>query len=239
MFKALLKSRCITDARRPRPVPELTFYGYYGKPITLILRIASLALISVLGGIVLLFPATAQVPAAPLPPAPTAAPSHILAPHEVIEIKVFQEPDLTTSTRIPANGRITFPLIGEVVVGGKSVQEVTQTIHERLEARFLVNPQVSVAVLEQAQRIFTVLGQVQRPGTYRFPERQSLDLLQVIGIAGGYTRLADPGKITIKRQKQGGENVVRVDGKRLASNQNAAAVAIESGDLITVGERLF
>jgi protein involved in polysaccharide export with SLBB domain len=168
-------------------------------------------------------------------PATTVA-SHVLVPSELIEIKVFQEPDLDTTVRIPEDGRIVFPLLGEVTLSGKTVQEATRIIRDRLQARFLVNPQVSITVTEQAKRLFTVLGQVQHPGTYRFPERQSLDLLQVIGIAGGYTRLADPSKIRIKRQADG--KVIRIDGNRLAKG-GADAVAIVAGDLITVEERLF
>jgi polysaccharide export outer membrane protein len=167
------------------------------------------------------------------------ASSHILAPDELIEIKVFQEPELTTSTRIPDDGRINFPLIGDVTVAGKSVQQATRMIQDRLGARFLVNPQVTIAVIEPAKRLFTVLGQVQRPGTYRFPDRQSLDLMQVIGIAGGYTRLADPAKITVKRRVSGKETVFRVDGKRLATDQNSTPFVVNDGDLVTVGERIF
>ncbi len=103
----------------------------------------------------------------------------------------------------------------------------------------MVNPQVTLSVMEEAKRLFTVLGQVQRPGTYRFPERQELDLVQVIGIAGGYTRIADPAKITVKRRSNREETVLRVDGTRLARDQKSRAFTVESGDLITVGERLF
>ena len=84
-----------------------------------------------------------------------------------------------------------------------------------------------------------MIGQVQRPGTYRFPERQGLDLVQVIGIAGGYTRLANPSRITVKRRVAGKETVIRVDGKRLARDENAAPFPVESGDVITVAERIF
>jgi protein involved in polysaccharide export with SLBB domain len=166
-------------------------------------------------------------------------PSHVLVPGEFIQIKVFQEPDLDTAVRIPGNGYVNFPLIGEVALAGQSVQQATRVIHDRLQARFLVNPQVSIAVLEPAKRLFTVLGQVQRPGTYRFPEQQNLDLLQVIGIAGGYTRLADPGTIIVKRRIDGSERVIRLDGKRLARGENAEPFSMMSGDVITVGERLF
>lgn len=177
---------------------------------------------------------------APAPAAePGAAPGHILAPNELVEIKVFQEPELDTTIRIPADGRITFPLVGEIIIAGKSVQQATRLIRDRLEARFLVNPQVRIAVLEEAKRLFTVIGQVQRPGTYRFPERQDLDIIQVIGIAGGYTRLANASRITVKRRVDGKETVFRVDGKRLARDEKAAPFPVEAGDIITVGERLF
>jgi protein involved in polysaccharide export with SLBB domain len=166
-------------------------------------------------------------------------PSHVLVPGELIQIKVFQEPDLDTAVRIPGNGYVNFPLIGEVALAGQSVQQATRVIHDRLQARFLVNPQVSITVVEPIKRLFTVLGQVQRPGTYRFPEQQNLDLLQVIGIAGGYTRLADPGTIIVKRRIDGSERVIRLDGKRLARGENAEPFSMMSGDVITVGERLF
>ena len=166
-------------------------------------------------------------------------PNHVLVPDELVEINVFQEPDLDTAVRIPGDGRITFPLIGEIALTGQSVQQETRLIHDRLQARFLVNPQVSIAVLEPAKRLFTVLGQVQRPGTYRFPEQQNLDLLQVIGIAGGYTRVADPGRIIVKRRVDGLERIIRLDGKRLAREENVEPFSIMIGDVITVGERLF
>jgi len=167
--------------------------------------------------------------------------SHVLLPGELIQIKVFQEPDLDTSVRIPGDGYVNFPLIGEVALAGQSVQQAARMIRDRLQTRFLVNPQVSITVLEPAKRLFTVLGQVQRPGTYRFPatEQQNLDLLQVIGIAGGYTRLADPGRIIVKRRIDGSEKVMRLDGKRLARGENVEPFLIMSGDVITVGERLF
>ena len=180
--------------------------------------------------------ACAQSPAQPVS---ISQLSHVLVPGEFIQIKVFQEPDLDTSVRIPGDGHVNFPLIGEVSLAGQSVQQATRVIHDRLQSRFLVNPQVSIAVLEPAKRLFTVLGQVQRPGTYRFPEQQELDLLQVIGIAGGYTRLADPGRIIIKRRIDGSAKIFRLDGKRLARGESGEPFSIISGDVITVGERLF
>jgi protein involved in polysaccharide export with SLBB domain len=176
---------------------------------------------------------------APAPQVNTSQPSHILLPGEFVQIKVFQEPDLDTSVRIPGDGIVNFPLIGEVSLAGQSVQQATRVIHDRLQARFLVNPQVSIAVLEPAKQLITILGQVQRPGTYRLPEQQGLDLLQVIGLAGGYTRLADPGRIVVKRRIAGSGKIIRLDGKRLARSESGEPFSIRTGDVITVGERLF
>ena len=165
------------------------------------------------------------------------SPNHVLAANESIQIKVFNEPDLDTSLRIAEDGKITFPLIGEVSLGGLTVQKASALMRDRLAARFLVNPQVSISLVEMNRRLFTVLGQVQRPGTYRFPDHGSLSLVQVVGIAGGYTRLANPARIIVKRVP--GDQVFKLDGKRMASDAGTKPFMIQSGDIITIGERLF
>ena len=167
------------------------------------------------------------------------APSYSIGPQDVVEIKVYQEQDLDTTARISDDGKINFPLIGDVVVTGKTEQQAARLIRDRLQARFLVDPQVTVTVVQPNKRLFTVLGQVQRPGTYRFPDREALNLIQVIGIAGGYTRLADLGRITVKRNEAGRDVVFRLDAKRMARDQSTKAFLVVPGDLITVGERAF
>ena len=171
-------------------------------------------------------------------PAPAIAGDHILVPNELIEIKVFQEPDLSTAARIREDGKINMALVGEVELAGKTVQEATRAIREGLEAKFLVNPQVTVTIVEHARKLFTILGQVQRAGTYKFPDRESLNLIQAIGIAGGYTAIADPARITLKRLVNGRQSVLKLDAKRMAKD-GSAPLDIQSGDIITVGERLF
>ena len=170
---------------------------------------------------------------------PATAPNYVLAANDLLEIKVFQEADLDTTARISGDGKLNFPLIGEVAIGGKTVQQGTRLIRDRLEARFLVDPQVTIRVLEPVKRLFTVLGQVQRPGTYRFPDRETLNLIQVIGVAGGYSRLADPTRVTVKRRTDGKESVFRLDAKRMARDETIKAFEVAPGDMIVVGERLF
>jgi len=134
---------------------------------------------------------------------------------------------------------ITFPLIGNVKIGGLTVGDATDKIRTLLNARFLVNPQVTMTVLIYANRTFTVLGQVQKPGTYTMHDKGSIDLMQAIGTAGGYTRLANKSKITLKRKENGKDIVVDLDGKKMANDRETPQFIVLPGDIITVAESLF
>jgi polysaccharide export outer membrane protein len=162
-----------------------------------------------------------------------------LSPGDLIYVKVFQEDDLCSSLRIGEDGTITFPLIGEVKVGGLTVSEATQTIYAPLNARFLVNPQISVTVLSFTDRHVTVLGQVQHAGDYNLKEQDSVDLLEAIGLAGGFTRLADTTNVKIRRVHNGQATIIRVNANKIATDSGASDIQILPGDTITVQERIF
>ncbi len=141
--------------------------------------------------------------------------------------------------RVARDGTITFPLVGAVKVGGKSPQEAAELIRDRLARGYLINPQVTVNVLEYTKYRLTVLGQVQKPGSYDFPDRERLTLLEAIGLAGGYTRGANPSKVVIKRLVNGQEKVFQVDAKTMASQGSAKGFEVQPGDVITVAESIF
>ena len=164
--------------------------------------------------------------------------NYILAPNDMIQVKVFQEDDLLSMLRISKDNTVTFPLIGVVRIGGHSQQDAARIIQDALAKDYLVNPQVNVTVIQYSKRHFTVLGQVQKPGSYDIPDREQITLLQAIGTAGGYTRIADPARITLKRSVGGKESVIKLDAKRMA-NENGSAFEILPGDVITVGESIF
>jgi polysaccharide export outer membrane protein len=163
-----------------------------------------------------------------------------LLPKDTVHVKVFQEEDLETTARIDNDGNIFFPLLGKAKIGGQTVQEATDTIQKAL-LTYLVNPQVSVEIISYAKQHFTILGQVNKPGIFDFPDEGSLDLLEALGMAGGYTKIANPSKILIKRVVNGQETIIKVDGKKvLDPHNNAVAVpAILPGDTINVGEAIF
>ncbi len=161
-----------------------------------------------------------------------------LNPGDLVEIKVFQEDDLLTTTRIAKDGTISFPLLGTVQIGGKTIPAATAHIRDLLDARFLVNPQVTITLQGFDKRRFTVLGQVQKPGTYSMLYQDSIDLLEAIGTAGGFTRIADQSSITLKRIVAGNEQIIKLNAKAMARNKGKT-VEVLPGDIITVGESVF
>jgi polysaccharide export outer membrane protein len=187
----------------------------------------------------------AQDAAPAAPPAATQAmeagtvANYRLSPNDLIYVKVFQEDDLNSTLRVAEDGTIIFPLIGSVKIGGQSVDSATKTIRDLLNARFLVNPQVTVTVLGYANRHITVLGQVQKPGDYNLRDQGSISLLQAVGMAGGFTRLANSANIIVKRQVDGAEKILHLNGKTMASDTQSDPFVVVPGDTITVTERFF
>jgi polysaccharide export outer membrane protein len=156
----------------------------------------------------------------------------------VLRVKVFQEDDLTTEMRLGKDGSATFPLLGVINLGGKTVDEAAATIRELLGKDYLVNPQVTLTVTEYAKRRFTVLGQVQKPGSFDIPSEESVTLLQAIAMAGGFSRLAVQSKVTITRTV-GGKKTLTVDVKSAANDPGTKPFEILPYDTIFVAERIF
>ena len=165
--------------------------------------------------------------------------NYLISPNDLVIVTVFQEDDLAMKARVANDGTITVPLIGSVRIGGKSVDEAGQMIRTRFAKGYLVNPQVNVSITEFAKRLFTVLGQVQKGGTFEFPNQNPLDLLQAIGMAGGYNGKADPGKVIVKRQVNGKDTVYKLNAKAMAGDKEAKPFEVLPGDTITVSESIF
>ena len=174
-----------------------------------------------------------------VPKALPDAKTYVLSPNDLVQMRVYQEEDLETKARIAKDGTVTIPLIGVVQIGGKTVEEATGLIRELLDKDYLVNPQITLTVTEYAKRRFTVLGQVQKPGTYEIPNEESVTLLQAVAMAGGYTRLANPGKITLTRVVGAQKTMLTLDGRAMASDNSTKSFTVMPEDTITVAERIF
>jgi len=166
-----------------------------------------------------------------------SAPSdYRLATDDQIAMEVYGEEELRSAVRLNADGTASLPLLGPVHLAGLTLNQAVARLTELYGKDYLLNPKVNVMLIGYAKRRFAVLGQVNRPGSYEMPEGSpsGIDVLEAIAIAGGYTRIAAPQRISVKRRNQ----VLRVDAKRLA-RENGNGFRIEPGDTITVGESIF
>lgn len=173
----------------------------------------------------------------PFPAAAQNQAEHVLGPNDSIEVRVFQEPDLDARVTLGQDGKVNLPLIGEVSVGGLTVNDASRAIAQKYKGGYLVNPNITVTMGDYAKRRFTILGAVNKPGSFFFPAGESVNLLQAIGMAGGYSRVASPSKITIKRGNA--RAPLKVDAKKMAESGTAATFMIQPSDIITVGESIF
>jgi len=118
-------------------------------------------------------------------PAVEKGAEYLLGPGDVIRISVFQSPDLLLETRVSENGSISYPLIGNVKVGGLALSVAEAKIAKLLkDGGFVVQPQVSILLLQIRGNQVAVLGQVNRPGRYPL-ETANTRLSDMLSQAGG------------------------------------------------------
>lgn len=163
----------------------------------------------------------------------------VLSPNDEIVMTVYQEDDLKTTTTIDVNGMVMLPLLGEVNVGGMTLAQATARIEQLYDKDYLVKPKVNLIVDKFAARHFAVLGQVQRPGSFDFPQNEQVNLLEAIAMAGGYTRLGAPSKVSVRRIEDGAPKIYHLDANQLAQDMKTKSFQVLPNDVITVGERVF
>ena len=163
----------------------------------------------------------------------------VLSPNDQIAMTVFQEEDLKTETTVDVNGMVMLPLLGEVKIGGMTLAQATTRIQQLYDEDYLVKPQVNLVVEKFAARHYAVLGQLQRPGSFDFPQNEPVSLLEAIATAGGYTRLGAPSKVSVRRVENGAQQIYHLDADQLAQDLKKKAFQVLPNDVITVGERTF
>ena len=149
-----------------------------------------------------------------------------LSTGDVISITVLGEDDLKKEkTRLTDAGTISYPVLGEIEVRGKTVGDLEKMITEGLRGRYLVNPRVSVTIDEY--RPFFINGQIEKGGSY--PYQPGLTVRKAATIAGGFKERASMSKIFVVREGDSSNTPMKVD-------LNAP---IHPGDMITVEESFF
>ena len=187
--------------------------------------------------------ARAQAPAtaAPTSPAQSAATGdYMLRPADILQIKVFQEEDLTREVSVSREYAISLPLIGTVDLKNRSVRQAEELIRQLYDRDFLKNPQVTVIVLKYAERAVNVIGQVNSPQAVPFPAERGLTLLEAIARAGGFNRLADRKRVTITRtDEKGASTTFTINVEKLIESQSPNQWPLQVDDVVNVPERTF
>lgn len=155
-----------------------------------------------------------------------SAEEYVLGPGDSISVNVYNESDLSISNvKIPKDGKISFPLIGDVKAAGKTLRSLKKTLIKKLKNGYLKKPQLVVAI--ENYRPFFVNGQVNSPGGYPYVE--GLTVRKAIAIAGGLTERAAISKMSLVREGK----------KKPKKIRNQMDKSMGPGDILAIGESLF
>ena len=161
-------------------------------------------------------------------------PEYQLGPGDNIKIQVYQNPELTLETRVSENGTISYPFIGAVRLGGLTISAAEQVIARALSSgKFIENPQVNIALLQNRGNQVSILGQVNRPG--RFPlETVNTRLSEILAMGGGIAASgADVAIITGARDGKPFRKEVDIAGMFLDKKLDQDLI-VAGGDVIYV-----
>jgi polysaccharide export outer membrane protein len=159
---------------------------------------------------------------------------------DLIRIQFFQESDLDRELRISQDNAIVLALVGSVNIKDRTVRETEILIADLYRKDYLVNPQVSITVVEYAQRSVTVLGAVGNPGTVVLPPERSMTMLDVIARSGGFSRLANQKSVSLTRNLPDGRTAnFTINAEDMMTGDKNNQWPVIDGDIISVPERLL
>ncbi|MBA7515463.1 hypothetical protein ES705_07503 [subsurface metagenome] len=156
---------------------------------------------------------------------------YTVGPGDVLEISVWQHPELDRIVTVRPDGRMSFSLIGDVNANGLTPTKLDEVITKRL-SEYVQKPEVTVVVTSIKGNQILILGQVTRPGAY--PMEESLSVLEAVAIAGGYTESAALKRVTVIRQSRAETpKVIKVNLKKvIAKGDRSRDIILEPGDVV-------
>lgn len=159
---------------------------------------------------------------------------YLLGPGDLVRITVYGNPDLSNETRVTQEGKLTFPLLGEVPVGGSSIAQSEKKIATMLaEGGFLKNAQVNIVVMQFASQQISVLGNVLKPGRYPLEQRTS-SLVEMLAVAGGINQAgADTVTVITYRNGELARHEIDVDAM-FRGGDAFSNLPLAAGDMIYV-----
>lgn len=132
---------------------------------------------------------------------PVAEAAAVIGPLDKLEITVFQVENLSGEFQVDSAGQISFPLIGAIPVGGKTVMEVSRDLERQLGSKYLQDPKVQVALKEASEQTITVDGSVKQPGVFEI--KGTTSLMKAVALARGVSDDANPKNVIVFRTING------------------------------------
>ncbi len=180
---------------------------------------------------------------APKPQSERRRQRYVVDRNDVLKIEVFDEPYLSTTTKISEDGMLSYPFIGEVKVLGLTTQEVEKLLEERLKDGYLKDPKVTVLLdvemMQQYQEkeVF-VMGHVRNPGAIPLLGKY-ISVLEAISKAGGFSEFAAPNRTKIMRVENGVKKIIKVNLKKAIKGDKSQDIILKPGDIINVPPTIF
>lgn len=154
-----------------------------------------------------------------------------IGPLDVLSVSVFKVPDLDKTVQVSEDGTINYPLIGDVPASGKTAKELQQDLAQRLGAKYLRSPQVSVLVKEFNSQRVTIEGSVKTTGVFSIKGNTSL--MQVLAMAGDVDSSVASGDVVVFRTIDGQRSAAKFDVDAIKAGK-AEDPQVQPGDVIVV-----
>lgn len=165
--------------------------------------------------------------------APDGGNPNTLGSNDMLEVRVYQEPDSSGVYRVGPDGSVNFPLCGRVKVEGLTANAAADALTECLKAGFIRRPQVNTMVKEFNSKKVFVFGEVTRPGA--FPYEEGMTIIHAVSQAGGFAKTAAKNGVTITRAVDGVETRLPVKVEDIVQGREKN-VPVYPGDIIFVPE---
>jgi polysaccharide export outer membrane protein len=147
-----------------------------------------------------------------------------------LRIEVYKDPQLSQSLQIRPDGKITLPLVGDIVAAGHTPLALRDSIAASLK-EYITNPVVTVIVVETEAPTFSVMGEVNNPG--QFPLKRRVSVIEALAMAGGFKDFANTKDISIRRSTASGMQTIEFNYKD-AVKGDARPVYLQPGDILIV-----
>jgi len=157
---------------------------------------------------------------------------YIIGKGDVLEISVWNEPEVSRRVKVRIDGRISMPLVDEIHAAGMTPMELKEVITGRL-SEYIEVPVVTIMIHEKATKSYYVLGEVSRPGEFTLTD--DITVLQALAMAGGFTEWADKRNLLLLRKSEHGEQRIKINYRDIVSGKDPEKnLSIVSGDTLVV-----